>query len=46
LGKLIYQKDNVSDNRLEIDLSNEESGIYLLKIYAEDDLLTKQIIKQ
>ena len=43
---MIYQKINYSDSRLEIDLSNEESGIYLLKIYAEDDLLVKQIIKQ
>ncbi len=40
------RKKNVKHSNLyEVDLSNLENGIYLLKIFSENGMLTRKIIK-
>jgi len=42
-GKLIY-KNSVVDN--QIDISNFQSGVYILKIETAEGIITKQFVKQ
>lgn len=45
LGKLVYENTSILANEL-IDLSHEESGIYLLQISIDGEYKTMRIIKQ
>jgi len=45
-GELLYKdKLNVKRNQLKIDMSDFETGIYILKVYNKTNVFTKQIIK-
>jgi hypothetical protein len=45
-GKLIYDKlHSISNNKLKIDFSNFESGIYLIKIKENNKIFTGKVIK-
>ncbi len=43
-GKMLISKQT-SSNHLEIDLTSYYSGIYIFKIFTENEILTKKIIK-
>lgn len=42
LGKIVYSKTNISDN--VINISNLQTGVYLLKVTHKDQIKTKNII--
>jgi len=44
-GKILQEK-NTSGQELKLNLSNQPSGIYFLKIITDDKVVVKQIIKQ
>ncbi len=44
-GKLIIH-DNIVSNRWVIDLSDQPSGIYILKVFSNNKTLTNKLIKQ
>ncbi len=43
-GKIVYQKNNCSENEI-IDLTNFNSGIYILKINSKNVVVSEKIIK-
>lgn len=45
-GKLMFARNNINDNNLNIDISAFDSGMYILKVYFEEGLVTKQIVKE
>lgn len=47
MGRLIWSKsvNNTDDIREEIDLSNHPDGIYLVRLMAEGQALTKKLVK-
>ena len=46
-GRLLYSESNVaSSNRLQFDVSNLASGMYLLQINSEEKTTVKQLVKQ
>ncbi|MBA3704425.1 MAG: T9SS type A sorting domain-containing protein [Bacteroidetes bacterium] len=42
-GKIIYQS-KITNVKSDIDLSQQESGVYLVKFYREQAILTKKIV--
>jgi hypothetical protein len=46
MGKLVYQKKAVTDQRISIDISKESKGIYFVKVITGDETSTKKIIIQ
>ncbi|MDD4395564.1 MAG: T9SS type A sorting domain-containing protein, partial [Bacteroidales bacterium] len=44
-GKAVY-RNHFCNNRIELDLSNLYSGIYILKITSDNKIYTKKFIKQ
>ena len=45
-GRIIEQQQNVTENSIQIDLSNESKGIYLLKIDNNSSASVSRIIRQ
>jgi hypothetical protein len=45
-GRIIEQQQNVTENSIRIDLSNESKGIYLLKIDNNSSASVYRIIRQ
>ena len=45
-GKLIYQSNNISNNRLEVDLSDQSKGIYMLRVESKDEVKVFKVLKQ
>jgi hypothetical protein len=45
-GRIIEQQQNVTENSIQIDLSNESKGIYLLKIDNNSSASVYRIIRQ
>jgi hypothetical protein len=45
-GSIIQQENNITDKTIRIDLSNERSGIYLLKINQQTTVNLYRIVKQ
>jgi hypothetical protein len=45
LGERIYKFD-ITNTKSDIDLSNQTNGIYFVKIYTGQTILTKRIVKQ
>jgi hypothetical protein len=43
LGQILLFSNNVNDNILEIDLSDYAKGLYFVKIYADNMIITKTI---
>jgi hypothetical protein len=46
LGKIVYQKNNTSEKTLDIDISNEPKGVYLVQIIDEDGSETIKIVNE
>jgi len=47
IGKLVYKLENIEDDYIEIDISNQSSGLYMLKLYDNKSVkMIKKIIKQ
>ena len=44
-GKTIAEKNNIQQNKT-IDLSNFESGIYIIKIQTDNEIFTTKIVKE
>ncbi len=44
-GKIIIEKNNIQKNEM-IDLSNFESGIYIIKIQANNEIFITKIVKE
>ena len=45
-GKKVYEEQSIDTEQKNIDLTKQNSGVYLLKIDIEGKLFTKKIIKQ
>jgi hypothetical protein len=45
-GRMIQQEQNVTDRTVSIDLSNECSGVYLLKIKNQNTVNVHRVVKQ
>ncbi len=45
LGQIVFVKE-INDNILELDLSNEKDGLYLIRIRNESEVVEYKIIKQ
>ena len=45
-GKIVYQENNVSDNKVSVDLSNNSKGIYFLKVEANNQYKVYKVIKE
>ena len=43
-GHLIREKQLVNDTKLNLNLSNEPAGIYLLRVYTSSGVITKKIV--
>ncbi len=46
LGKVVYQKKQVTDKTLEIDIANSPKGLYLIKIVCENETKTIKVVNQ
>ena len=46
LGKQILTRDINSENGLQLNISNWDSGMYLVKITSDKRVETKRVIKQ
>ena len=44
LGELITEKLGVNNENLSLDLSNNESGVYFVKIATDDDAFVKRVV--
>jgi hypothetical protein len=44
-GKELYQCENIENDKVEIDLTNFPSNIYIVHIYTDTQHITKRIIK-
>jgi len=44
-GARLYQKQFMNQRRIELDLSNQPSGIYIVVIQMEGDLVTRKVVK-
>ena len=45
-GKVVYQENNVSDNKVSVDISNNSKGIYFLKVEANNQYKVYKVIKE
>ncbi|MBL0051248.1 MAG: T9SS type A sorting domain-containing protein [Bacteroidetes bacterium] len=43
-GKLIYKKENVIDNIVQVDLSKEARGIYFVKVIQQNNVMVGKVI--
>ncbi len=43
-GKIIYQSENNNLNELNINISNWESGLYILNVYSNNSIQTQKLI--
>jgi subtilisin-like proprotein convertase family protein len=45
-GKIIIQKNNLTSNNLQLDLSNYSNGLYLLQVQSKEDSKVFKVTKQ
>lgn len=45
-GKLVFAKEYINENKINIDLSNNKSGIYFIRLLFNGETITKKIIKE
>ena len=45
-GKVVYQENNVSDNKVSVDISNNSKGIYFLKVETNNQYKVYKVIKE
>ena len=43
-GQLVFDKMDIQDNHTVVDLSEHDSGIYLIKVTTGNDQQTQQIV--
>ncbi|MBL0050612.1 MAG: T9SS type A sorting domain-containing protein [Bacteroidetes bacterium] len=43
-GKLIYKKENIIDNIVQVDLSKEAKGIYFVKVVQQNNVMVGKVI--
>ena len=47
LGQVVYQKDNIMDHTTTVDLSNQATGIYFIKVMGADKIYAvEKVVKQ
>ncbi|TND08793.1 MAG: glycosyl hydrolase [Bacteroidetes bacterium] len=46
MGQLVYMKADMNESQLELDLSAQPDGVYLVRVISGDRMQTKRIIKQ
>ena len=46
VGKLIYRRDHVTEQRLDIDLSDQAKGVYFVKVIFGNVVKTEKVINQ
>ena len=46
VGKEVFNATNVTQNKLDISLSEFSNGIYFVKITNGDKIITQRIVKQ
>jgi len=44
-GKVIHQKNNINENRVQLNLSDYSNGIYLLKVQSDESSKTFKVTK-
>ena len=45
-GKIVYQENNVSDNKVSVDMSSNSKGIYFLKVEANNQYKVYKVVKE
>ncbi|SFA75822.1 Por secretion system C-terminal sorting domain-containing protein [Flavobacterium swingsii] len=45
-GQVVFEKDNVSENNVSLDVSNFSIGVYYVQIINEDSVFNSKFIKQ
>ena len=45
-GKVVYQENNISNNKVSVDISNNSKGIYFLKVEANNQYKVYKVIKE
>ena len=45
-GKVVYQENNVSNNKVSVDISNKSKGIYFLKVEVNNQYKVYKVIKE
>ncbi|MBA2612722.1 MAG: T9SS type A sorting domain-containing protein [Bacteroidetes bacterium] len=45
-GKIVFEKNKISDRSINIDITNVAKGIYFVKIISDNQTVTKKIIKE
>jgi hypothetical protein len=46
VGKIIFEKNSLTDATLTLDLSNEPAGVYFVKVITNGEIISKKIIKE
>jgi len=46
LGQIIMEKNNVSDNKIQINMFDQSKGIYFMKIYVDGKVFNKKFVIQ
>ena len=46
MGKIVFEKNNSADATLTLDLANEATGVYLVKVVIDGEIVLKKIIKE
>lgn len=45
-GKIVYQENNVSDNKVSVDMSSNSKGIYFLRVEANNQYKVYKVVKE
>lgn len=45
-GKIVFEKEFNEQNEVEIDMTHNASGIYIIQLSLDDEIITKKIIKE
>jgi len=45
-GKIVYSENKNTGNKIQIDISKENKGIYILKIQTNKKIISSKILKQ
>jgi len=45
-GRVVFKKDKTTDTAMNIDITHEAPGIYLVKVIAGEQVITKKVIVQ
>jgi len=45
MGKIVFKAGNVKGNRLQINITDQPAGVYLIKVISGDEIISKKVIK-